>query len=153
MIFLCISATGAQRDGASLCDACFDNLQEGVPFNIVRTMCNLSHTKKYLISIECKCCLLTVLFAIPTAIALLQCTCVLGCGCPNSYSVKQKIMPSLQFKKRAPSLASAVDATTNLRIAHEVKKAPFNLMGSLSFAVQPMNKCPQARLHALDSER
>ncbi len=53
----------------------------------------------------------------------------LGCGCLNSLRVNQKIMPSLQFKKRAPSLASAAEETTKQRIAHKVKNAPFNLMG------------------------
>jgi hypothetical protein len=79
---------------------------------------------------------LTVLFAIPTAVALSQWIGVFGWGWPNSSRVNRKIMPSLQFKKRAPSSASAAEATTKRRMAHNVKNAPFNLMGSPSLGVQ-----------------
>ena len=85
--------------------------------------------------------------------ALLQWIGVFGWGWPNSLRVKQKIMPFLQFKKRAPSSASAADATTNQRMAHKVKKTPFNLMGSPSLGVQPMKKWPHALLRASDSDK
>ncbi len=62
-------------------------------------------------------------------------------------------MPSLQLKKRAPSLAFAAEATTNRRIAHNVKNAPFNLMRSPSFGEHPMKKWPHARLQALDLDK
>ncbi len=61
-------------------------------------------------------------------------------------------MPSLQFKKRAPSSASAAEATTKRRIAHNVKNAPFNFMGLPSLGVQPMKKCPHALLRASNSD-
>jgi hypothetical protein len=93
-------------------------------------------TQKYLISIERDRCCLTVLFAIPTAVALSQWIGVFGCGWPNSSRVKRKIMPSLQFKKRAPSSASAAEATTKRRMAHKVKNAPFNLMGHSAAGVR-----------------
>jgi hypothetical protein len=110
----------------------------------------LSHIQKYRISIDRERWRLMVLFAMPTAMALSQWIGVLGCGCPNSSSVMQKIIPSLQFKKRAPSSASAADATTKRRIAHNVKNAPFRRMGSPSLGDHPMKKWPQARLRASD---
>jgi hypothetical protein len=62
-------------------------------------------------------------------------------------------MPSLQLKKRAPSLALAADLTTKQRMAHKVKNAPFSLIGSLSFVSHPMNKCPHALLRAFASDK
>ncbi len=76
----------------------------------------LSHTQNYRISINQDHCHLTVLVAMLTAVALLQCIGVLSCGCPNSSSVSRKIIPSLQLSKRAPSLALAVEVTTNQRM-------------------------------------
>jgi hypothetical protein len=67
--------------------------------------------------------------------------------------MSQKIMPSLQFKKRAPSSASAAEATTKQRITLSVKNAPFNFMGSPSLGVQPMKTCLHAWLRALDLDR
>ena len=94
-----------------------------------------------------------MLFAIPAAVALSQWIGVFGCGWPNSSRVNRKIMPSLQFKKRAPSSASAAEATTKQRMAHKVKNAPFNLMGSPSLGVQPIKKWPHALLRASDSDK
>ena len=82
----------------------------GVPFDIVGILGNLITDPKYLISIDRDRWRLTVLFAMPTAVALLQWTGVLGCGCPNTLSVMQKIMPSLQFKKKAPRAIKEVRA-------------------------------------------
>jgi hypothetical protein len=65
---------------------------------------------------DCDRCLFIVLFAIPTAVALLQCTGVCGCGCPISANVSQKITPIWQLWYNAPSSASAADATTNCMI-------------------------------------
>ncbi len=64
-----------------------------------------------------------------------------------------KIVACLQFRKRAPSSASAAEATTKRNIAHRVKKALFNLMGLVGSAHQPMEKFPQAWLWAFASER
>jgi hypothetical protein len=104
----------------------------------------LSQTQKYLISIDCKCHLLTVLFAMPTAIALSKCTGVLGCGWPNSLRDLQNVIPSLQFKKRAPSLASAAEAMTNCRMAYKVKKCTIQFDGvaiSWGQAHEKMSAC------------
>jgi hypothetical protein len=73
----------------------------------------LSPTQKNLISIEQERCPLIELFAVPTAVTLLQCTGVFGCGGPISFSVSLKIMPIWQLWYNAPSLAYAADATTN----------------------------------------
>ncbi len=67
--------------------------------------------------------------------------------------MSQNIVACLQFRKRAPSLASTAEATTNRNMAHRIKKAPFNLMGLVGSAHQPMKKCPQALLWAFASER
>jgi hypothetical protein len=85
-----------------------------------------------------------VLFAMPTAVEILQCTGVGGWGWPISLSASQKIVACLQLRKSTPSLASAAEATTKHNIAHKVKNAPFNLMGFVGSACQPMEKC----LHA-----
>ncbi len=95
-------------------------------------------TQKKCISTEQDLCRLTVLFAMPMAVELLQCTGVGGWGWPISSSVSQNIVACLQFRKRAPSLASAVEATMKRNIAHRVKKAPFNLMGLVGSARQLM---------------
>ena len=86
------------------------------------------------------CCRLMVLLAMPTAVLLSQCTGVADCGWPSSLRMRQKIFPSLQLRKRAPSSASAADETTNLSIAHKVKNAPFNLIGSPSIGIHPRKK-------------
>jgi hypothetical protein len=38
-------------------------------------------------------------------------------------------------------------------MTHKVKNTPFNLMGSPSFDVHPMKKCPHALLCALASDK
>jgi hypothetical protein len=67
-----------------------------------------------------------VLFAMPTAVELSRCIGVGGWGWPISSSVSLKIVACLQLRKRAPSSASAAEATTKHNIAHRVKKASFN---------------------------
>jgi hypothetical protein len=109
--------------------------------------------KKCMISINQDCCPLTVLFAMLTAVELLQCIGVGGWGWPISSSVSLKIVVCLQLRKRAPSSAPAAEATANHNIAHRVKKAPFNLMGLVGSARQPMKKIPQTRLWAFASKR
>jgi hypothetical protein len=112
-----------------------------------------SATQKKHIYIERDLCRLTVLLAIPTAVKLLQCIGVGGWGWPIPSSASLKIVACLQFRKRAPSSASTAEATTKRNIAHRVKKAPFNLMGLVGSARQPMKKCPQAQLWAFASKR
>ncbi len=111
-----------------------------------------SATQKKSVSIDQRC-RLTVLFAIPTVVELSQCIGVGGSRWPISSSVSLKIVACLQLRKKAPSLAFAAEATTKRNIAHRVKKAPFNLMGLVGSARQPMKKCPQAWLWAFASER
>ena len=61
--------------------------------------------------------------AMPTAVELSQLTGIGGCGWLSSSSVTQKIAARLQFKRRAPSSASAAEATTKRKMAHNVKNA------------------------------
>ena len=112
-----------------------------------------SATQTNLISIDLHRCRFTVLFAMPTAVELSQCIGVGGWGCPISSSVSQKIVACLQLRNNAPSSASAADATTNRKIAHNVKNAPFNLMGFVGSAFHPMKKCPHALIWALASDK
>ncbi len=79
------------------------------------------------------------LFAIPTAVALSQCTGVLGYGCPTSFSMSLKIIPVWQVSYNAPSLTSAADAMTNLKL---MWNAPLKQMGFPFLGVHPMkNVC------------
>jgi hypothetical protein len=112
-----------------------------------------SATQKNLISMEREHWRLTVLFAMPTAVELSQWIGVGGWGCPISSSVSLNIEACLQLRNRAPSLALAAEATTKHKMAHKVKNAPFNLMGLVGLARQPMKKWPQALLWALASNR
>ncbi len=113
----------------------------------------LSPTQKNCISIDCDQLCFTVLFAIPTAIALLQCIGVLGCGWPRLASVCQKIIAVWQLWKSAPSSTSAADVTKNLIIVKLVWNALFNLIGSPFLGIQPMKKCPHAQLCAPSLDR
>jgi hypothetical protein len=112
-----------------------------------------SATQKKRISIKQDLCCLTVLFTMPTAVELPQCTGIRGWGWPISSSMSRNIVACLQFRKRAPSLASTAEAMLNHNMAQRVKKAPFNLMGLVRSARQPMKKCPQALLWAFALER
>ena len=125
----------------------------GVPFKRIHLLGSFSQVQKYFISIARDRCLLMVLFAMPTAVALSQCTGILGWGCPRSSRVVQKIIPSWQLRNNAPNSASAADATTNRSIAHNVWNAPFSLMGLPSVGNAPMKKCPHALLRAFGSLR
>jgi hypothetical protein len=71
-------------------------------------------------------------------------------GCPIFV---KKIIPVWQLWNKAPSLALAAVATTNVMIDEFVWNTPFNCMGLLSFGIQPMKKCPHALLWAPVSER
>jgi hypothetical protein len=89
-----------------------------------------------------------VLFAIPTAVALLQGTGIFGCGWPRSSMVSLKIIPSWQYRNNAPCLALAADSTTNHKIEHSVWKTPLNLMDFPLIGKDPMKKWPHAVLRA-----
>ena len=103
---------------------------------------SLFPTQKNRISIDLDRCRFTVLLAIPTAVALLQCTGVRGCMCPKSSSVCRKIFPSWQLWKRAPSSASAADATTKRKVVVLTQNTPFNWISSSFLGIHPMKKCP-----------
>ena len=64
-----------------------------------------------------------------------------------------KIIAVCQLWNKAPSSASATDATTNRMTVVLVWKAPFNTIGSLSLGIDPMKKCPHVRLRAPGAER
>jgi hypothetical protein len=64
------------------------------------------------------CCLLIVLFTIPTVVVLSMCIGVGGCGCHSLARTSQNTFASCAFRKSAPSLASAVDAATSFRMVH-----------------------------------
>ena len=78
----------------------------------------------------------------PTAVELLQ-----------WIGMSWKIVACLQFRNNAPNLASVADAATNLRIAHNVKNAPFNLMGCVGLNSYPKKKCPHALLWVFALDR
>jgi hypothetical protein len=61
-------------------------------------------------------------------------------------------MPSLQLRKRVPSLALVAEVTMKQRKAHKVKNALLSLMGLPFFAFRPMEKCPNALLRASVSD-
>jgi hypothetical protein len=111
-----------------------------------------SATQKNLIAIDLDLCRFVVLFAMPTTVELSQCIGVGGWGCLIYSSVSQKIVACLQLRNNAPSLASAADAMRNLKIAHDVKNAPFNLMGFVGSAFHPIKKCLHAPLWAFASD-
>jgi hypothetical protein len=95
---------------------------------------------------------LTELLPIPTAVELSQWIGIGGRGWPISSSASWKIVGCLQSRNNALSLASTADATMNLRIAHNVKNAPFNLMGCMGLDFYPTKKCPHALLWAFASD-
>jgi hypothetical protein len=61
-------------------------------------------------------------------------------GVHHTSNLSGKIIPSLQFRKRALSLASAADAMTKQRIAQSVKNAQFNFMGLPFLGIHPIKK-------------
>jgi hypothetical protein len=99
-----------------------------------------------LISIARARCRFTVFDAIPTAVALLQWTGVLGCGCPRLCSVVRNIMQSWQLQNSAPSSASAADATTNFIICVLTWEASLSFIGCPSLGIDPMKKYPHVQL-------
>ena len=112
--FVGVNTKVVQLDDVHLCGACFgsqpDFLVQGASGK------NIYFALLYLLP----SCLIE-LFAMPTVVALLQCTGVFGCGCLISSNVRRNIIPSWHAKKSAPSSALAAEATTNLSILHRVK--------------------------------
>ena len=110
-----------------------------VEFPMFDSICN----PKNLISMAREHCRLTVLFAMPTAVELSQFTGIAGCGWPSSSSATRKIATCLQLRKRAPSSASAAEATTKRKTAQSVKNASLSLIGFVASGFHPMKKWPQ----------
>ena len=59
-----------------------------------------------------------LLLTIPVTVVLSTCICVGGCGYPSSSRLKRSTLASLEFIKRAPSLASAAEAATIFKTQH-----------------------------------
>ena len=85
-------------------------------------------------------CFLTLSFAIPTAVVLLQCKGLDDCGWPSSDKVRCIICPSFTLMNRVPSSALAANAAANLWMVHSTKIAPLSLIGSPSQGIDPMKK-------------
>ena len=89
---------------------------------------------------DCDRCCLTELFAMPTAIALAQCTGILGWGCTRSAKVWQKFIAVWQLWNNATGSASAADATTNCMMVVFVWKVLINFITLLTFGNHLMKK-------------
>ena len=77
------------------------------------------------------------LLTTPKAVVLLVCIGVGGCLCPMISSACRAGIASLQFMKRAPSLASAAEDITALMIWETVRMAPL-FDGMASSLVMPL---------------
>ena len=82
----------------------------------------------------------------PSAVLVLVCIGMVGCGCPVAMSAWRAGMASLQLMYRLPSSASAADDMTDLMICVTVRTAPL-LGGSVEFSKR--KKWPPARLRYL----
>ncbi len=122
-----------------------------VPAECVHSWATLSLIQKKRISIVCKRCCLTALFAVHTVVVLLQCTGVLDCLWPIASSHWQNMIPVWQLWYKAPSSASAADATMNQRMFTLTWNAPLIFIGSPSFGIHPMKIWPHVWLWALAS--
>ena len=87
-----------------------------MPLNVKISLLDLVCGPKNRISVDRERCLLTVSFAMPTAVRLSLCIGVGGCACPNSSRIVRSIFPSFALRKRAPRFSSAAEVNTNLRI-------------------------------------
>ena len=89
------------------------------------------------------------LLTTPKDVVLLVCIGVGGCLCPMISSACRAGIASLQFMKRALSLASAAEDITDLMIWETVRMAPLfdGMASSLG-----MKKYPPALLLSFDSD-
>ena len=99
----------------------------GLPFKRISSCASFSRVQKYLMSITQDCCSLMGMFVMPTAVALSQCIGISGWICLRSLRVSLNIIPSCQFRNKAPSLALAADAMTICRIEHNMWNTPLSL--------------------------
>ena len=90
------------------------------------------------------------LLTTPKAVVLLVCIGVGGWLCPMISSACRAGIASLQFMKRAPSLASAAEDITALMIWDKVSVAP--LFDGMASSLD-MKKCPPALLLTFDSDK
>jgi hypothetical protein len=125
----------------------------GVPFNFVGIMCYLVTYQKISHLHQSQSLPFDSVSCNADSGGIIARTSVCSWGWPNSSRESQTLIPSLQFRKRAASSALVAKATTKRRMVHNVKNAPFNLIGSPSLGDHPMKKWPHAQLCAFISER
>ena len=113
-------------------------LLAGVPPYVKEGIWTWSVTQNNLIFMLCDICFLIVSLAIPTAVWLLQCIRVGGCGWPNSWRINCTAFPSLQFINKASSSASAAEATTYFNIPVNTNIAPLSGIGCILMGSDPM---------------
>ncbi len=81
-----------------------------------------------------------MLLTIPTVVVLSTCIGVGGCGCPSSSRTRCMTLASCALRNSAPSLASAADAATSLRIVQVMWIAPLMMIGMVSHGMLPRKK-------------
>ena len=74
-------------------------------------------------------------------------------GMANVFKGKSHDLASVALRNRAPSLASAADSATHLRMVQLVTMTPFNLMGYPSLRREARENWPLAQLCAFGSVR
>ena len=88
----------------------------------------------------------------PTAVRLSQCIGVGGWQCPNTSRMVRSILPSFVLRNKAPSFASAAEASTKLRILLWTYIDPLSDIGLYLLGTDPRNKCPSVLLLARTSD-
>jgi hypothetical protein len=143
---VCVDTMGALLCGGLQCGVysgnCLGSLFLGIIWCQIYLVQLHTMTQKNLISIDLDLWHFMVLFAIITAVKLLQCMGAGGCDCPISLSMSQNFVACLQLRKRALSSASGADGMTNPKITHSVTNTPFNLMEPVGSGFHPMKKRP-----------
>ena len=76
-----------------------------------------------------------------------------NCGYLISCSASLILLPCLTLRNKAPNLASATDAITNLSTMNKLCIALFSLIGSLLLGSQPGKKWPATLLMAFCSDK
>ena len=89
----------------------------------------------------------------PTEVLLSQWIWFGGCGCPVSCSTNHMTFPSFAFKNKAPSSASASEATIDFRIDTMTKTFPLVVIGFPCIGLDTMKKYPAVQLYAPGFER
>ena len=87
----------------------------------------------------------------PSTVVLSQINSVGGWGKPISFNVSLNLVAVRPLWKSPPSLASAADAATSLRIETVTMMYPFKQSGSWSCCLSPIKKYPAKLLLAMSS--